>query len=530
MTQPNQPTPAPVRLGPYRLAHRLGEGGMGVVHLAHDEQGRQVAIKVLRAHIAHDSEARARLAREVSTLRRVRHPLVADVLDADVDGERPYVVTRFVPGAGLDAVVRDQGPLSAEALSRLGMGLSSALSAIHSVSVVHRDLKPANVMMLDADPVVIDFGIAHVADDVRLTSTGLVMGTPGYLSPEVIDGAAVTTATDWWGWAATLAFAACGRPPFGKGPMDVVIDRVRRGQCELSGVDERLRPLLTAALAVDPDHRPVAREVLFALDRYAAGDSTTEHVVVHPQRAAPRIVHPAALAAASSPPRAVTRAIPQAPQAPQAPVAAARPALPEAADRSWALLLGLLFVVIALAVALPVVAAGWCLALFALARTVDHNRLLLLRKRARRGPRRLDVALLTIGTPWHLLRALALTGFTSLAPLALAVGVLLGVQFGLGVQGIAGERFPVALAALVAIVAAWAGPGGQPVRSGMKISIRALVPGAWQLPVAALLVLTAGLAMVIQGPTTSPNWAPLNQVVSIPDDVGRAMVRRFGPG
>ncbi|MGL5829449.1 MAG: serine/threonine-protein kinase, partial [Angustibacter sp.] len=475
MTQPNQPPAAPVRLGPYRLAHRLGEGGMGVVHLAHDEQGRQVAIKVLRSHIAHDSEARARLAREVSTLRRVRHPLVADVLDADVEGERPYVVTRFVPGSGLDVVVRDQGPLAPESLLRLGMGLSSALAAIHSVSVVHRDLKPANVMMLDSDPVVIDFGIAHVADDVRLTSTGLVMGTPGYLSPEVIDGDPVTTATDWWGWAATLAFAASGRPPYGKGPMDVVIDRVRRGQCDLMGVDERLRPLLTAALAVDPQHRPVAREVLFALDRFAAGDSTTEHVVVHPNRIQPRVVDAAALAAASAPPRSVTRAIAQVPaRGPSRAVPADRPAgavaqpEPPAAeqpaaeiDRTWAILVGLLFVVIALAVAFPLLALAWSGLLFALARTVDHNRLSLLRRRARRGPRRLDVVWLTVGTPWHLARAVAMTVFTSLAPLALAAAVLFGAQLFLGLQAEVGERMSVALAALVAILAAWAGPGGQ---------------------------------------------------------------------
>jgi hypothetical protein len=268
------------QLGPYRLRGKLGEGGMGVVHLGLDPSGRAVAVKVLRAHVAHDPDARARLAREVSTLRRVRHPLVAEVIDADVEGELPYVVTRFVPGSGLDAVVRDAGRLDADRLVRLGRGLSSALGAIHAAGVVHRDLKPANVLMLDGDPVVIDFGIAHVADDVRLTLVGLVMGTPGYLSPEVVDGDPVTPATDWWGWAATLAFAASGRPPFGRGPMDVVIDRVRRGDCDLSGVDARLRPLLAAALAVEPTRRPHALEVLHALERYAMGEEATVTVVL----------------------------------------------------------------------------------------------------------------------------------------------------------------------------------------------------------------------------------------------------------
>src|SRR4051812_5488523 len=244
MTAGERLAPEAQQLGPYRLRGKLGEGGMGVVHLGIDPSGRAVAVKVLRAHVAHDPDARARLAREVSTLRRVRHPLVAEVLDADVDGEQPYVVTRFVPGSGLDAVVRDAGRLDADRLVRLGRGLSSALGAIHAAGVVHRDLKPANVLMLDGDPVVIDFGIAHVADDVRLTSAGLVMGTPGYLSPEVVDGDPVTPATDWWGWAATLAFAASGRPPFGRGPMDVVIDRVRRGGGGPAGGGAGARPRL----------------------------------------------------------------------------------------------------------------------------------------------------------------------------------------------------------------------------------------------------------------------------------------------
>ncbi len=171
------------RLGPYRLVHQLGEGGMGVVHLALDPTGRAVAIKVLRPHIAHDREARTRLAREVQTLARVQDARVAAVLDADTDGDRPYIVTRYVPGPPLDQVVADTGPLRGDALLRLGRGLSDALTAIHRAGVVHRDLKPANVLLLDGDPVVIDFGIAHVADDIRLTMTGLVMGTPGYLSP-----------------------------------------------------------------------------------------------------------------------------------------------------------------------------------------------------------------------------------------------------------------------------------------------------------------------------------------------------------
>ncbi|MGB5936862.1 MAG: serine/threonine-protein kinase, partial [Ornithinimicrobium sp.] len=267
---------SPRRVGPYDLGARLGEGGMGVVWRSQDQSGREVAIKVLRPHIAHDENARARLRREVDTLERVAHPRVAAVLDADVDGPAPYIVTEFVPGAPLDAVVHEQGPLSPAALARLGRGLSEALAAIHQVGIVHRDLKPGNVLMVGDDPVVIDFGIAQVADDSRLTMTGMVMGTPGYLSPEVVEGGQVTRATDWWGWAATLSFAASGQPPFGTGPMSVVLDRVVRGRTKLDGVDEQLRPLLVAALGVDASRRPDAAEVMAALEAYAADRPVTE--------------------------------------------------------------------------------------------------------------------------------------------------------------------------------------------------------------------------------------------------------------
>ncbi len=269
-------------LGRYRLLQRLGQGGMGVVHFAVDPHGRAVAVKVLRQHIAGDAEARARLEREVEALSRVRHPRVAPVIDADLHADQPYLVTCYVPGEPLDQAIAARGPLEGEALLRLARGLHGALEAIHAVGIVHRDLKPGNVLLDDGgDPVVIDFGIAHVVDDSRLTSTGLVMGTPGYLSPEIVEGAAVTEATDWWGWAATLVYAATGRPPFGRGPMDVVLARVRAGEFDLDGVDPRLEPLLAAALSPHPKDRPPAPLVLGALELYAAGASTTDAL---PQR------------------------------------------------------------------------------------------------------------------------------------------------------------------------------------------------------------------------------------------------------
>ncbi len=273
------PVVVPRTLGPWTLRERVGEGGMGVVWRADDERGREVAIKVLRSHIAHDEGARARLRREVSTLARVNHPQVAAVIDADVDGPAPYIVTDYVPGRPLDVVIEEQGPLGREALLRLARGLAGALQAIHGLGIVHRDLKPGNVLLVGEgerlEPVVIDFGIAQVADDVRLTSTGLVMGTPGYLSPELVDGGEITEATDWWGWAACLAYAASGQPPFGRGPMTVVLDRVVRGRVQLNGVDPELAPLLATALSPRPSWRPSAEEVLAAVELYARGQDVT---------------------------------------------------------------------------------------------------------------------------------------------------------------------------------------------------------------------------------------------------------------
>jgi len=234
---------------------------MGVVYLASDPSGRPVAVKVLRQAVAVDETARRRLAHEVSIMRRVSSPNVAEIIDADVSGDLPYIVTRYVPGRTLEDVVAADGQMTGAALAGLAGGLAAALQAVHAAGIVHRDLKPGNVMMVGGQPVVIDFGIAQAADSTKLTMTGMFMGTPGYLAPEVIEGRPSGPAADIHSWGATIAYAATGRPPFGTGSFEAIFYRIVHGQPDLTGMPELLVPLVLAALARDPARRPHAAEL-----------------------------------------------------------------------------------------------------------------------------------------------------------------------------------------------------------------------------------------------------------------------------
>jgi hypothetical protein len=477
------------RIGQYRLIHPLGEGGMGVVHLALDPNGRAVAIKVLREHIAHDREARNRLRREVETLALVRDARVASVLDADTEG----------------------GALRGEALLRLGHGLWGALKAIHDAGVIHRDLKPGNVILLDGDPVVIDFGIAHVADDIRLTMTGLVMGTPGYLSPEVVEGARVTEATDWWGWAATLAFAASGASPFGRGPMPVVLDRVRRGEADLSGVDRRLAPLLRAALSPNPAERPHADELVKALDLYAAGAPAT--VAIPVLDASPTMLYPDTFLAQARDPALREASEPTAQQQqgggqpgparepdlqPAEAVAGAGPGQPDpraGRPSRVATMLALLVGVLGVAAIWPLVGVGlvvlWCL----LARFTERSVTAVVRRRCERGRRRSDVLVAVVSSPWHALVSVVATALALVIPAIVAVGATfcaaLAYSTAVGADPMPDASGPLVAGGLLGLLMCWWGPGGARLQRGSRSLVRALVPGSRANGfVVALLVLT----------------------------------------
>ena len=279
----------PDRLGPYRLLDRIGEGGMGVVHLAADSENRLVAVKVLRPQIAGEPAARIRLAREVETMRRVHSPFVAEVVDADVSGPVPYIVTRYVDGRTLEDVVDSGGPLRGLALQRLACGLALAMCAVHAAGVVHRDLKPGNVMMVGDEPVVIDFGIAQAGDTTRLTQTGMFVGTPGYLAPEVIQGQPSGHSSDVHSWGATVAFAATGRPPYGTGSYEAVFFRILHGGANLDGIPAPLHPLVAAALSREPAQRP---EIAWLAGQVARLDMTAPVAAWHPTPAAAAAIPP----------------------------------------------------------------------------------------------------------------------------------------------------------------------------------------------------------------------------------------------
>ncbi|QHY97465.1 Serine/threonine-protein kinase AfsK [Streptomyces sp. S4.7] len=252
----------PRTIGAYRLLGRLGAGGMGRVYLARSEGGRTVAVKVIHPHLALSEEFRARFRREVAAARRVGGAWTAPVLDADPEAQTPWVATGYVAGPSLTQAVATYGPLPERTVRALGAGLAEALGAVHELGLVHRDVKPSNVLLALDGPRLIDFGIARATDGTAsLTSTGVSVGSPGYMSPEQILGKGVTGAADVFSLGAVLAYATAGASPFPGDSSAALLYKVVHEEPELDSLEGELRELVAHCLAKDPAARPAPAEV-----------------------------------------------------------------------------------------------------------------------------------------------------------------------------------------------------------------------------------------------------------------------------
>jgi serine/threonine protein kinase len=255
----------PERVGPYQILGRLGAGGMGKVFLGRVGDGPRVAVKVLRPELAGDPAFLRMFRREVAAACRVVGFCTARVLDADISGPLPYLVTEYVEGVRLDRAVAASGRLSATDLEGLAVGMAAALTAIHGVGVVHRDLKPSNVLLSYFGPKVIDFGIARALDASVSTATGKLMGSPGWMAPEQFTQRPVGAAVDIFVWGSLVAYAGTGRRPFGQGTVVEIVHRIRHEPPDLEGLEGRLRELVEGCMAKQPEQRPTAKALLLEL-------------------------------------------------------------------------------------------------------------------------------------------------------------------------------------------------------------------------------------------------------------------------
>ena len=244
-------------VGGYTLVSQLGAGAMGSVWRVRDDGGQEYAMKILRDSL-NDAEptrdqmtARERLRREAMALRKVSHPGVCGIVDMELDDALAFIVTELIEGRNLKDDVAQNGRYAGVDLERLANKLVAAVKAVHAAGIVHRDIKPTNVMVSASGPVLVDFGIAMGEGESHVTRTGLVMGTPGFIAPEIIEGAESDEATDWWSVASVLAFAGTGQPVFGTKPMMAVLEREASGNANLAGLPPRTMAAFRAAL--DPD-------------------------------------------------------------------------------------------------------------------------------------------------------------------------------------------------------------------------------------------------------------------------------------
>ena len=262
-------------VGGYTLISRLGSGAMGSVWRVRDDGGHQYAMKILRDSLAEDDAssersrdqltARERLRREAMALQKVRHPGVCGIVDMELDDALAFIVTELIEGKNLREDVRTNGRYVGDDLERLGRKLIEAVKAVHAAGIVHRDIKPTNVMVSNTGPVLVDFGIAMGEGESHVTRTGLVMGTPGFIAPEIIDGAESDEMSDWWSVASVLAFAATGEPVFGTKPMMAVLERAAAGSANLVGLPAGTMAAFRSALNPDRTKRCTPDELLQAI-------------------------------------------------------------------------------------------------------------------------------------------------------------------------------------------------------------------------------------------------------------------------
>ncbi|NRQ32256.1 transporter substrate-binding domain-containing protein [Nonomuraea sp. NN258] len=246
------------------MTGRIGEGGQGIVYLGVNEQGERAAIKLLHVKFSGDTIARSRFARELKAAQRVASFCTARVMEADLDGNTPYIASEYIDGRPLRELVDTDGPLSGTLLDRLAIGTATALVAIHHASIVHRDLKPDNVLIAADGPRVVDFGIARIIDSTG-TITSRAIGTPAYMAPEQIAGDDIGPYTDVFAWGATIAFAATGTTVFEGNSIAVVLNRILNHEVDVDMMQEPLRGVVRGALAKSPADRPSADQILLRL-------------------------------------------------------------------------------------------------------------------------------------------------------------------------------------------------------------------------------------------------------------------------
>jgi hypothetical protein len=487
---------------------------MGVVHLARRGDGPRVALKVLRPHIVGDEEARRRLEREVGSLSRVRSRWVAEIVDADPWAEVPYVATRYVPGLSLHDQIGEEGPITGEDLVWLAACLAEGIASVHAVGVLHRDVKPSNVLMEGRTPILIDFGLARVADDPKLTHTGWLLGTPGYLAPEILYGDDATAASDVHSWAATVAYAGTGHPPFGRGPSMAIMDRVRRGQFDLDGLPPDLRQVVAAALDPEPGNRPTLEQLLawlrplstqpaarrtppptapehdpytvpLALASQAAADDATDVWPGH-QQAEPYTLALPPDGATAYGPEPVERRVPFAERL-----------------RRATLLTGLGLVGGAGLAAYPWVTGAVLLLLVWLLRSGSLAASARDQRRDLRGRRWYDGVQLLLAAPWHLVQSIPSTVLLALWSVGLAVAAAL-VCYAVA----AGLTLSLFICGVVLTVSLWLGPGGSRVRGPVSRVVDPVAADPRRWLVGLLVVLAAAAALGFRADLEGPTWTP----------------------